>query len=96
MLAQCAPAQEKKHLGATRLNGSPGFAETAIKGQAANIAAGYAAGRALTVPLRSSVVRGILEKGETGAGAFGIGYFDAQAATGVFNETQAALAGTCH
>jgi hypothetical protein len=78
------------------LNGSPGFAETAVKGQTATLAARYAANQGLTVPLRSSVVRGILEKGETGAGAFAIGYFDVQAATGVFKETQAALAGTCH
>ena len=78
------------------LNGSPGFAETAIKGTAATVAANYAANQGLTVPLRSSVVRGILEKGETGAGAFAIGYFDVQAAWGVGKELQAAKSGACH
>lgn len=78
------------------LNGSPGFAETAIKGQAATLAAGYAAGRALTVPLRSSVVRGILGAGEAGATYFAPVYLEAQGLYGVINEAHAAATGACH
>ena len=78
------------------LGGSPGFGETAIKGQAATVAARYAAGRALTVPLRSSVVRGILETGEEAAGAFGPGYLVGQELWGLGREGQAMYEGTCH
>jgi hypothetical protein len=95
-LAAFGEGFEKADILAPVLNGSPGFAETAIKGQAATLAARYAANQGLTVPLRSSVVRGILEKGETGAGAFAIGYFDVQAAWGVGKELQAAASGACH
>ena len=78
------------------LNGSPGFAETAIKGQAATVAARYAAGRALTVPLRSSVVRGILGAGEAGATYFAPVYLEAQGSFGLYKEAAAALKGECH
>jgi hypothetical protein len=78
------------------LNGSPGFAETAIKGQAATVAARYAAGRTLTVPLRSSVVRGVLESGEAGATYFAPIYLEAQGSFGLYKEAAAALKGECH
>ncbi|MGB2668144.1 MAG: hypothetical protein WAK48_29400 [Candidatus Acidiferrum sp.] len=78
------------------LNGSPGFAETAIKGTAATYAANYAASRALTVPLRSSVVRGILETGEAGATYFAPVYLEAQGSFGLYKEAAAALKGECH
>ncbi len=78
------------------LNGSPGIAETAIKGQAATVAARYAAGKALTVPLRSSVVRGILGAGGAGATYFAPVYLEAQGLYGVINEAHAAATGACH
>jgi hypothetical protein len=78
------------------LNGSPGFAETAIKGTTATYAANYAAARALTVPLRSSVVRGILETGEAGATYFAPIYLEYQGVFGLVKEGAAALSGECH
>ena len=78
------------------LNGSPGFAETAIKGTAATYAANYAASRAFTVPLRSSIVRGILASGEAGAIYFAPVYLEAQGIAGVINEAHAAVTGACH
>jgi hypothetical protein len=78
------------------LNGSPGFAESAIKGTTATIAANYAASRVLTVPLRSSVVRGILGAGEAGATYFAPIYLEAQGSFGLYKEAAAALKGECH
>jgi len=87
---------EQADILAPALNASPGFAETAIKGQAATVAARYAAGRALTVPLRSSVVRGILETGEAGGTYFAPVYLEAQGAFGLYKEGAAAFRGECH
>ena len=72
------------------------LAEQTIKAGAATGAAIYAIHQGLTVPLRSSIVRGILEGGETGAAYFTPIYLDAQAAYGVTTEAFAAYNGTCH
>jgi hypothetical protein len=78
------------------LNGSPNFAETNIKATAGSVAVSYAAGRLLTVPFRSSTVRGILEAGEAGAIYFAPVYIETQGAFGLFKEGVAALRGECH
>lgn len=70
--------------------------EDAIQVASATMAARYAAQQGLTVPLRSSVVRGMLESGETAAGAVGPALFDLQAGFGVSKEISAAANGTCH
>ncbi len=70
--------------------------ESTIKGGAAAMAAEHAASRGLIYPMRSSIVRGILEKGETAANVFTVGFFDVQAGAGVLKEARAALKGTCH
>ena len=95
-LAAFGEGFDKADILAPVLNGSPGFAETAIKGTAATYAANYAASRALTVPLRSSVVRGILGAGEAGATYFAPIYLEAQGSFGLYKEATAALKGECH
>lgn len=46
--------------------------------------------------INTSVVRGMLQFGESAAAAFTAGYFDLQAGAGVFNEARSASEGTCH
>ena len=78
------------------LGGYPNAAETNIKVQAATYAARYAASRSLTVPLRSSVVRGILETGGAAAETFAPAYLVGQESVGLINEISAIRKGDCH
>ena len=70
--------------------------EDAIKGTAATVAANYAATQALTVPLRSSVVRGILATGETAAAYVAPVYLLGLTVSGAIAEGKAIVNGTCH
>jgi RHS repeat-associated protein len=70
--------------------------EDAIKGTAATVAANYAATQVLTVPLRSSVVRGILAGGETTAAYLAPAYLLATTVSGAIAEGKAIKNGTCH
>jgi RHS repeat-associated protein len=72
------------------------FIEDAIKGTAATVAANYAATQALTVPLRSSVVRGILATGETAAAYVAPVYLLGLTVSGAIAEGKAIVNGTCH
>jgi len=76
--------------------GNSAGVETFIKGQAATAAVGYAAAHGLSVPMRSSVVRGILQAGETTAAAFAPAYLDIQVAVGLIKEVTALGKGECH
>jgi hypothetical protein len=69
--------------------------EDAITGTAATLAANYAATQALTVPLRSSVVRGILATGETAAAYVAPVYFLGLTVSGAVAEGKALVQGTC-
>jgi len=79
-----------------KLNPDPNVAETMINGQAATYAARYAASRALTYPLRSATVRGILQAGETSAAYFGPAYFDVVGSYALYKEGSAARSGACY
>ncbi len=70
--------------------------ESSIQTGAATAAGVYAYNQGLTVPLRSSTVRGMLEGGETFAGSFTAGYAVYQAGAGLSKEIPAALSGACH
>jgi hypothetical protein len=56
----------------------------------------YAMNQALTVPLRSSIYRGILSGAETGAAYFVAGDLFLKAVEGVVAEGKAIANGTCH
>ena len=73
----------------------PDIGETTIRSQAATLAVGYSAVRNLNTPMRSSIVRNILERGETVANAFALGYFDGQVLWGLGKEAAAIGAGEC-
>lgn len=70
--------------------------ETAINAYAATNAAKYAAGQGLTVPLRSSAVRGILDTGATAAEAAGPALAVVQSSWGLQKEVRALKNGECH
>jgi RHS repeat-associated protein len=78
------------------LMGQPDIAETTIKVQASTWALRHTASRTLSYPMRSSIVRGMLELGETGANAFGPLYINAQVGFGLAKEIKALREGECH
>jgi len=70
--------------------------DDAARAGAGALAADYAAKRALIVPLRSSIFRGILEFGEAGAATVSLADVYARIGEGVSSEARSALNGTCH
>ena len=70
--------------------------DDAIRAGAGALAADYAAKRALIVPLRSFIFRGILEGGETAAAGAALADVYARIGEGIYGEVTSALNDTCH
>lgn len=87
-------AEEVDKLGFIPSGGTP--VENQLKATSATIAAQYAAEQGLTVPLRSSIVRGFLSVGEGTAELFAPGYVVILASAALTTEVKAIKSGTCH
>jgi RHS repeat-associated protein len=87
-------AEKADFLGFVPTGGSP--VEHQLQATSATIAAQYAVQQGLTVPLRSSVVRGILEGGEMLAEGFAPLYGFGVVSAGAFAEGKAIVTGKCH